>query len=122
MKGGSKGLGAGAAAVLMTVLLVAAADAAVVARRLGTGDVPVSKDDALLSGPKPNPCTHDPNNSGQACHGPPAPGHQEVTVQKQERSSPVVSVSKAKSGPNSCTSGPKNRGKNCHHPPPRTAP
>ena len=119
MKGGGKGAGAGAAAAaaVALVLLVAVmqhADAAV-ARRLGTGGVPVTE---TLSGPKPDPCTHDPNNPGQKCQG---RGQQEVTAQKQEHSSPVVSVGKETSGPNPCTFNPNDpTGTKCHPPP--TAP
>ncbi|TVU09468.1 hypothetical protein EJB05_42943, partial [Eragrostis curvula] len=115
MKGEGKGVGAAAAALLL-VLLVSAmlhTDAAV-ARRLGTdGGVPVGE---ALAGPKPNPCTNDPNNSGPKCHGPPGPGLREAAARVQAQP-PAVSVDTEMSGHNNCTNNPNGPGKNCHHPP-----
>ncbi|KAL6655978.1 hypothetical protein ACP70R_006804 [Stipagrostis hirtigluma subsp. patula] len=113
MKTGGEGTGAGAAvkaALLVVVLVVAAsphADAAAAARRLGAAD-PVLVG-AELPGPHANPCTNDPNNPGNTCHG--GPGQQDAAAQ-------LVTGGKASSGPNRCTHDPNDPpGKKCLSPP-----
>ncbi|KAF8657646.1 hypothetical protein HU200_059797 [Digitaria exilis] len=70
-----------------------------------------------LSGPKLNPCTHDPNNPGQGCNLPPA-AKQASAAHTEAPSSRLISVSKASAGPSDCThdrNAPP--GKRCPTPP-----
>ncbi|TKW33036.1 hypothetical protein SEVIR_2G206900v4 [Setaria viridis] len=110
MKRGGKGSGAGAAATMVLLvallLLVAAsmrADAAAAARR--------------LSGPKPNPCTHDPKKPGNGCQVP-APGKQGAAAHTEAQSRRLISVSKASAGSSNCTNDQNAPpGKKCPTPP-----
>ncbi|KAF8657645.1 hypothetical protein HU200_059796 [Digitaria exilis] len=79
-------------ALLMLVVASMSPDAAAVAAR-------------LLSGPKLNPCTHDPNNPGQGCNLPPAT-KQASAAHTEAPSSRLISVSEASAGPSDCSYNP----------------
>ncbi|KAF8688349.1 hypothetical protein HU200_042311 [Digitaria exilis] len=110
-RSGGKESGAGAAAtavllfaLLMLVVASMRAEAAAVAAR-------------RLSGPKLNPCTHDPNNPGQGCNLPPA-GKQAAAAHTEAPSSRLISVNRASAGRSNCTNDPNApQGQTCPTPP-----
>jgi hypothetical protein len=111
MKRGGKGPGDGAAAattplLLVALLLLVAASMRADARR--------------LSGPNPNPCTHDPNKPGSGCQVPP-PGKQAAAAHTEAQSRRLISVSGMASvgpGRSNCSHDPNAPpGRRCPTPP-----